>query len=150
MRPLHPPGATAEQLLEVITIRRADGSEFSLSQLPMAQALSAGETVRAEEIVLGVPGGLSVTTLMNATPIRSEDGGLDSFVITMQDMAPIQETERLRAEFLAMVSHELRAPLTSIRGSATTLLEDAGPPGPRRNGPVPSDHPGPVIPHGVA
>ena len=125
VRPLHPPGATAEQLLEVITIRRADGSEFSLSQLPMAQALSAGETVRAEEIVLGVPGGLSVTTLMNATPIRSEDGGLDSFVITMQDMAPIRETERLRAEFLAMVSHELRAPLTSIRGSATILLEDA-------------------------
>ena len=46
-------------------------------------------------------------------------------MITMQDMAPIRETERLRAEFLAMVSHELRAPLTSIRGSATILLEDA-------------------------
>ncbi|MCY3771188.1 MAG: hypothetical protein OXG98_04115 [Gemmatimonadetes bacterium] len=40
----------------------------------------------------------------------------------MQDLAPLEELERLRVEFLAMVSHELRAPLTSIKGSTTTLL----------------------------
>ena len=34
------------------------------------------------------------------------------------------EVERLRAEFLAMVSHELRAPLTSIKGSTATVLGD--------------------------
>ena len=31
----------------------------------------------------------------------------------------------MRAEFLGTVSHELRTPLTSIRGSATTLLDDS-------------------------
>ena len=31
----------------------------------------------------------------------------------------------MRAEFLSMVSHELRVPLTSIRGSATALLDAA-------------------------
>ena len=41
----------------------------------------------------------------------------------MQDLAPLEELERLRAEFLGMVSHELRAPLASIRGSAGTVLE---------------------------
>ena len=40
----------------------------------------------------------------------------------MQDLAPLEELERLRAEFLGMVSHELRAPLTSIKGSAATVL----------------------------
>ena len=43
----------------------------------------------------------------------------------MQDMTAVEESERLRAEFLAMVSHELRMPLTSVRGAATTLLEAA-------------------------
>ena len=43
-------------------------------------------------------------------------------MITMQDLAPLEELERLRAEFLGMVSHELRAPLTSIKGSASTVL----------------------------
>ncbi len=119
---LRGPGQSAEQLLEVMTIRRADGREVSLDEFPMAQALSAGETVRAEEIVMQVPDGRSVTALVNATPIRSEDGEVESFVVTLQDMTALEEVERLRAEFLAMVSHELRMPLSSIKGSAATVL----------------------------
>ena len=119
---LHGPDGSAEQVLEVLTFRRADGREVSLEEFPLAQALSTGETVRAEEIVFQVPGGRSVTTLVNATPIRSEDGGVESVVVTLQDLTPLEELERLRAEFLAMVSHELRAPLTSIKGSAATLI----------------------------
>ena len=80
---------------------------------------------RTEEVVLSVPDGRSVTTLINATPIRDPDGpddALASVVVTLQDLAPLQEIERMRAEFLGMVSHELRAPLTSIKGSAATAL----------------------------
>ena len=117
------PGQSAEQLLEVITYRRADGREIALDQLPLAGALSGAETVRAEEIALSVPEGRSVTTLINATPIHAVDGAVASVVVTMQDLAPLQELEQMRAEFLGMVSHELRAPLTSIKGSAATLLE---------------------------
>ena len=119
------PGGSAEQLLDALTFRRADGREISLEEFPLAQALSTGETVRAEEIVIEVPGGGSVTTLVNATPIRSEEGEVVSVVVTLQDMTPLEELERLRAEFLGMVSHELRTPLTSIKGSAATLTETA-------------------------
>ena len=116
------PDRSPEQLLEVLTFRRADGREIALDEVPLARALSTAETVRAEEIVIQVPDGRSVTTLVNATPIRSKDGEVESFVVTMQDLAPLEELERLRAEFLGMVSHELRAPLTSIKGSAATVL----------------------------
>ena len=116
------PGQSAEQLLEVITCRRADGREIALDQLPLVGALSGGETVRAEEIALLVPDGRSITTLINATPIHAEDGALASMVVTMQDLAPLQDLERQRAEFLGMVSHELRVPLTSIKGSTGALL----------------------------
>ena len=91
----------------------------------MAQALRDCETVRVEEIVLRVADGRSVTVLINATPIRSEESGeVESVVVTLQDMTPLAEIGRLRAEFLAMVSHELRAPLTSIKGSTATVLGD--------------------------
>ena len=83
---------------------------------------SEDETVRAEEIELSVPDGRSVTTLVNATPIHSAHGTVESVVVTVQDLAPLEDLERLRAEFLGMVSHELRAPLTSIKGSAATVL----------------------------
>ena len=117
------PGGSAEQLLEVLTFRRADGREVSLQEFPLAQGLMTGETVRAEEIVLKAPDGRSVTTLVNATPIFSEDGEVESVVVTMQDMTPMEDLERRRAEFLGMVSHELRTPLAAIKGSADTLLE---------------------------
>ena len=116
------PGQTAEQLLDVLTFRRADGREISLREFPLAEALSTGETVRAEEIVIGVPDGRSVSVLLNATAIRSEEGQVESVVVTLQDMTALAELDRLRAEFLGMVSHELRAPLTSIKGSAATVL----------------------------
>ena len=121
---LQTPGRPLEQLLEVLTIRRADGREISLEEFPMAQVLT-GETVRAEEIVMQAPDGWSVTTLVNASPIYAEDGGaLESMVVTLQDMTPLEEMERLRAELLGVVSHELRTPLAAIRGSATTMLDD--------------------------
>ena len=122
---LQAPGRPAEELLEVLTFRRADGREISLEEFPLAQALNTGETVRAEEIVIQVPDGRSITTLVNATPIYTEEGGeLESVIVTIQDMTPLEEMERLRAELLGVVSHELRTPLAAIRGSATTMLDD--------------------------
>ena len=119
---LRTPDSPPEQILETLSVRRADGREVSLVEFSLAQLLSAGETVRAEEIVMRTPDGRSVTALVNATPIRSEDGEVESFVVTLQDMTALEELERLRAEFLAMVSHELRMPLSSIKGSAATVL----------------------------
>ena len=115
-------GRPAEELLGILTCRFADGREISLGKFPLAGVLSGAETVRAEEIVLSTPDGRSITTLVNATPIHAEDGAVASVVVTMQDLAPLEELERQRAEFLGMVSHELRMPLTSIKGSTAALL----------------------------
>ena len=106
----------------MMTCRRADGRQVALDEFPLTLALLSGETVRAEEIELSVPDGRRVATLVNATPIAAADGAIESVVVTMQDLAPLEELDRLRAEFLGMVSHELRAPLTSIKGSAATVL----------------------------
>ena len=123
---LRDPDQSPEMLLEVLTFRRADGREVSLQEFPMADLLRIDETVRSEEIVMWVPDGRSVRILLNATPILSDEGAVQSVVVTMQDMAAVEELERLRAEFLATVSHELRTPLTSIKGSITTLLDASG------------------------
>ena len=118
-------GRPVEEVLQLLTFRRADGREVSLDEVSVADQLLTGEPVRAEEFVVSVPDGRSVTVLVNAAPIRSEDGEIVSVVVTVQDLAPLQELERLRAEFLGLVSHELRAPLVAILGSTVTLLEDS-------------------------
>ena len=120
---LRKPDQSLEDVLRILTIRRGDGREVALEELPVAQALNVGETVRAEQILVQVPHGPSVTTLVNASPIPSEEGGVVSYMVTLQDLTRLEEQERRRAEFLGMVSHELRVPLTSILGSATALLK---------------------------
>ena len=120
---LHGPDESAADLLKLMTVRRADGREVSLAEVPLAQALGTGETARAEQIVLARPGGRSITVLINATPVRSDDGSVESVVVTMQDMTSLEELDRLRADFLGLVSEELRAPLVAVKGSAATLLE---------------------------
>ena len=137
---LRTPGHPVEQLLEVLTIRRADGSEFSLEEFPLARALATSETVRAEEIVMEVPDGRRITVLINATSIRSDRGEVESVIVTLQDMTPLEELERLRAEFLGMVSHELRAPLASIKGFRGHPDRFRGNPGPGRDATLLPDH----------
>ena len=122
---LRQPGKDLEELLDVVTARRGDGSQVTLAEFPPAHQPGG-----AEEITLSVPDGRSVTSLVNATPVRSADGALESIVVTLQDLAPLEEIERMRSEFLGMVSHELRTPLSSIKGSAAALLGAARAPDP--------------------
>ena len=107
-----------ERLREGVACRRGDGREVTLGDLVNA------ETVRAEEVEISAPGGASVRALVDATPIRAEGGAVERVVATLQDLAPFEALERSRAEFLELVSHELRAPLAAIAGSASTALDD--------------------------
>lgn len=108
--------------LGMVEFRRMDGSVMQPDEVPIERVLRTGETVYAEELVIVRPSGDQVTTLINTTPIRSEDDQLVAVVATIQDITPLEELERLRNDFLGMVSHELRTPLTSIKGSAATVL----------------------------
>ncbi|MDG0842679.1 ATP-binding protein [Staphylococcus equorum] len=50
---------------------------------------------------------------------------LYGMVIVMHDITNLKKLENLRREFVANVSHELKTPITSIKGFAETLLDGA-------------------------
>ena len=102
-----------QEVVETGTYRRADGRVISETGLALEQVLVSGETVRDEEMIVEFTDGQSFDVVVNATPVHSPDGAVESVVVTTQDMAPLAELERLRTEFLGMVSHELRSPLTA-------------------------------------
>ena len=120
------PGQTVERLLPAMTCRFADGREVALHEFPPAVDRNSAAAACAEEVVLSAGGGRSVRTLVHATPIRSEDSTVEPVAVTMQDLGPLDELERRRVEFLEMVSHELRAPLSSIKGLSATVLGNSG------------------------
>ena len=122
IEPLRTPDCPAEDLMDILTCRFVDGREIALNEFALADEMKKVRTLRAEEIVLSAPDGRSVSMLLNATPILAEDGTVASVIVTMQDLAPLEELDRLRAEFLDMVSHELRTPLAAIKGSTATVM----------------------------
>ena len=115
-------GRNLDQLLSVIAVRRPSGHDIPLHELPPERAIRTGETVRAEEIVVHLPDGKAIPVLCSAAPIRGEDGEIVGAVSTLQDMTPLADLERLRAEFLDIVGQEFRSPLTSIKGAVATVL----------------------------
>ncbi|MDE2718617.1 MAG: ATP-binding protein [Chloroflexota bacterium] len=121
------PGSTLVRYHELAIYSRTDGKQYEDDDRPLARALGRGDVVRAEEILLNRPDGRTLTILVNATPIYSDDGSIVSAVAVIQDMTPLEEMERMRNDFLAMVSHELRGPLTTIKGSAATVLSTTRP-----------------------
>jgi PAS domain S-box-containing protein len=57
----------------------------------------------------------------SASPILGAEGASLGRVAVMRDVTHFKELEQLKTEFVATVSHDLRAPLTFMRGYATML-----------------------------
>ncbi|MDQ3656258.1 MAG: ATP-binding protein [Chloroflexota bacterium] len=109
--------------------RRADrlrlaGSPDAEMENPILHALRHGTVVTGVELTVRQPDGSIVPVVASAAPLRDEDGTIDAVVGIFQDVAPLKEAERLRDEFVSVVSHELRSPLTPIRGFAQVVARD--------------------------
>ncbi|MGW5231359.1 ATP-binding protein [Streptomyces nodosus] len=77
--------------------------------------------VRQPERNLLLPGGREV--LVAARYVRTRPGGpVRRIVVTLRDTEARRRTERSHAELIATVAHELRSPLTSVKGFTATLL----------------------------
>lgn len=122
-RGLDPTNRHLKRMLDSSTVRWPDGQEMSLADFVFALLQPGKGTLRAEELVLSVHGGRSSAVLVNTSLLKMPGDEVKSVVVTLQDLSWMEEVEKLRAEFLGMVSHELRSPLASIQGSASNLRE---------------------------
>ena len=54
-------------------------------------------------------------------PIRHEGGSTDGWVLILRDTSQFKKLNRNQSEFVRIVSHDLRSPLTSMQGFASML-----------------------------
>jgi PAS domain S-box-containing protein len=57
------------------------------------------------------------------TPIRDREGAPKACVVLAHDVTTEVQTEQMKKDFVAMVSHELRSPLTPLKGFLASLLQ---------------------------
>lgn len=90
-----------------------------------------------EVLVRAAPIRSAVSERPSATP-RSEKGSQPpepaGAVLVLMDVTQLHALERMRRDFVANLSHEMKTPLTAIRGFSETLLDGKleGPPEQRR------------------
>jgi two-component system phosphate regulon sensor histidine kinase PhoR len=61
---------------------------------------------------------------LRASPLRGAGDETVGAVVVLHDVTELRRLEAVRRDFVANVSHELKTPLTAIRGLVETLLDD--------------------------
>jgi two-component system, OmpR family, phosphate regulon sensor histidine kinase PhoR len=80
-------------------------------------------TTISEEINLPKPDGR--TLMVNVSWITDESGQKLGVVSTLRDITNLKEIEQVKSQFVSMVTHELRAPLSAVEGYLTAYLTNA-------------------------
>jgi two-component system phosphate regulon sensor histidine kinase PhoR len=66
------------------------------------------------------------TAIVQAEAHSFQDGDAVGVVVVLNDVSEVRRLERIRRDFVANVSHELKTPLTNIRGYVEMLMDGAG------------------------
>ncbi len=88
---------------------------------PLTRALTQGRDEQQHPAV-EVPLDDRRTFYASIAPILGSEGATMGMVAVMRDVTHFKELDEMKSDFVSTVSHDLRAPLTFIRGYATMLM----------------------------
>jgi len=101
-----------------------EGDPLSEQDCPIRRAFQTGEVISGVELLAHGPNGVTVPVLVSAAPVRENNGPVVAVVAVFRNIAALKEASRLKDEFVSVVSHELRSPLTPIRGFVQLVARD--------------------------
>ncbi len=115
--------AVGQKCFNLLRARDGDGVDMCAADCPiLAAAASRHEEVRDASVLNKE--GLARWIRYAHAPIIAADGDMDADVVVVRDVTRERQTDELKADFVASVSHELRSPLTPIKGFLMTLLRE--------------------------
>ena len=102
-----------------------DGDALQPAESPFGRAVSAREILSGTEMIAIRTDGAQIPVLVSAAPVISDRGAqMQAVVAVFREISALKEASRLKDEFISIVSHELRSPLTPIRGFVQFVARD--------------------------
>ncbi|MGH9490132.1 MAG: sensor histidine kinase [Terriglobales bacterium] len=68
--------------------------------------------------------GTEVPVAVNAAPMLDDQGGVSGCVVVFSDVTQEREVDRMKTEFISLASHQLRTPMTGVKGALSLLLDE--------------------------
>lgn len=99
----------------------ADGLPLRGSHHPLLRVIHGRERVTGEVLLIPQQDGTVREVLANHVPMRDPRGQVYGGISVLQDRADFASIDRARDEFISVMAHELRNPLTSLRGNLQLL-----------------------------
>ncbi|MBI4231064.1 MAG: PAS domain-containing protein [Planctomycetes bacterium] len=87
-----------------------------------ARALRDGAPIAAQIRISGPSRERTID--LRAVPLRGADGTTSGAVVVLDDVTELRRLETVRRDFVANVSHEIKTPVTALRGTVETILDD--------------------------
>ncbi len=87
---------------------------------------AAGSAEPVEDTLVLAAGGGDTHLHVHATALREAGGAAAGVLLVLHDVTRLTRLEGVRREFVANVSHELKTPVTSIRGYVEALQDGGG------------------------
>jgi signal transduction histidine kinase len=114
-------GSSYVEQEKTLAFEGEDATPVPPSEHPVALALRGVETHDVTVFAGFGPDGKRIALLLNATPMRGEDGKVHGALLTLSDVGEARRAEAFREAFLARAGHELRNPLGAL-ATATQIL----------------------------
>lgn len=125
-----------------IALFDAQGHLLTPEQYATLRAVRHDETVLQQQETIRRPDGSRLPVLVSALPLSPPPGTgqlvppeVPVALVMHQDVTALKEAEDLKDEFVGIVAHELRTPLSALRGFADMLLVQTA----RKRGPQLAD-----------
>ncbi len=99
---------------------RPDGTPLPFEEWPARRALR-GQHLRDSELIHVRLDGARRNLLFSTGGVLDETGEVAVAVLVMRDVTEVRELERMKEEYVSIISHDLRNPLTVIQGQASIL-----------------------------
>lgn len=122
-----------------IQLLTANGQPLSPNDLTGRRAMTFGEPVLHHQLVIRRPDGTRLPVVVDAIPLTNFSlfpclplemtlalpSAEQVVLVVYQDVSVLKEAERLKDQFISLVTHELRTPVTIVTGYADRLLAKA-------------------------
>jgi len=109
-------GKTVEEVIDNEEILQIIGEALAMPVDAVAGSYKEISLISGEKDTTRVVGA-------NCAPFRSRTGQIQGMTIVLHDITAVKEMDRMKSDFVSMVSHEIRSPMNSLLAQIKVILD---------------------------